>query len=71
MFAINKKYASQVVITSSWVEKYNDVIKLNAENEAMVRNLRSDLGLARLVGGVKTAAVVALGGYIIYSLIKK
>jgi hypothetical protein len=71
IFSLNKKYESQVVISGSWKYKYDDMSKLNAENEALVGMLRRDLGVARIVGGVKSAAVVALGAYIIYSLIKK
>ncbi len=71
VFALTNKYELQVTISDTWKSQFEGEVKAGALKDDAITLLKRDLRVARLFGTVKTTAVLALGGFVIYNLIKK
>jgi serine phosphatase RsbU (regulator of sigma subunit) len=62
------KYNAQVEVSESWKSMYESEVTLRKLAEGLVSNLEVDVRKYRAMGRVKTVMVVALGGYLAYSI---
>jgi hypothetical protein len=64
------KYAAQVTISESWKAKYDAECRIRHLAEQGWKASESKLRWTRIVGNVKSGAIVAAAGYIIFNVIK-
>ena len=64
------KFAAQVVISDAWKAKYEGANRLLTISQSVIKGLARKVKTQAIIGNIKTGAVVAAAGYIIFNAIK-
>jgi predicted nuclease with TOPRIM domain len=67
----SQKYDAQVVISDSWKKKYENELQLRQVAEKGWKAAEWGIKTARLASNVKSLAIIAIGGYLTYKLLKE
>ena len=65
------KYDAQVSISEEWKKSYENEHQLRLMGEGLIKTLENKVKSTRFWGRAKTVAIVAAGGYVAYTLVKK
>lgn len=71
IFSLSQKYDAQVVITDQYKKMYSDVQKLHDNLAAQLGITKRKLKSSKVISTIKTVGLGAVGGFLVYSLVKK